>query len=180
MGKVANFRSNEQMMSPYAFTRGSRRMDKKSCYLDIGIPDLEQRETYEDSICDVFDIQAECDFEGSDIPKPSVPIEFKKEKRNHPMKMLKLIENQKFDGSWELTEKISQILGKLHDEIKTSATIQDVNVWTTALAIAFLRKYFMKQRDEWEMIEEKALNWLKTRDVEGKDVVQEAMTFLST
>ncbi|XP_062578026.1 von Willebrand factor A domain-containing protein 5A-like [Saccostrea cucullata] len=96
------------------------------------------------------------------------------------MKMIKLCENQKFDGSWELTEKISKILGKSQNEIKTSATIQDVNVWTTALAIAFLRKYFLEQRDEWEMIEEKAFNWLRTRDVEGKDVVQEAMNFLST
>ncbi|XP_062620575.1 von Willebrand factor A domain-containing protein 5A-like isoform X2 [Saccostrea cucullata] len=96
------------------------------------------------------------------------------------LKMLELIENQRFDGCWELTEKISEILNKSQDEIKSSTVIQDVSVWTTALAIAFLRKYFMEQRDEWEMIEEKALNWLKTRDVEGKDVVQEAMTFLST
>ncbi|XP_062590026.1 von Willebrand factor A domain-containing protein 5A-like, partial [Saccostrea cucullata] len=133
----------------------------------------------EESSSDEFDeeLHEECCFETPIIPKPSG---LKEEKRDQPMKMLKLIENQKFDGSWELTETISKILGKSQNEIKTSATIQDVNVWTTALAIAFLRKYFINQRDEWEMIEEKALKWLKTRNVEGKDVVQEATTFLST
>ncbi|XP_062616958.1 von Willebrand factor A domain-containing protein 5A-like isoform X2 [Saccostrea cucullata] len=159
-------------------------------FVDCEIPALDQK----DSLCvksdiheefyfegsGIPDIQAECYFGESEIPKPPEPYEFKKEKRDHPMKMIKLIEDQKFDGSWELTEEISKILGKSQNEIKTSATTQDVNVWTTALAIAFLRKYFMKQKHEWEMIEEKALNWLKTRDVEGKDVVQEAMNFLST
>jgi hypothetical protein len=53
-------------------------------------------------------------------------------------------------------------------------------VWATALAVAFLRKEFPDKKDEWEMIVEKALKWLKSRDVEGKDVVQDAMDILST
>ncbi|XP_061169722.1 von Willebrand factor A domain-containing protein 5A-like [Saccostrea echinata] len=114
------------------------------------------------------------------MPPKSRATDVARSKRDISSKMLDLIVNQKFNGSWELTDKLSQIFNKSRDEIKASAVVQDVSVWTTALGIAFLRKYFLKQREEWVIIEEKALNWLKTRDVEGKDVVQEAMKFLST
>lgn len=57
---------------------------------------------------------------------------------------------------------------------------KDLNVWTTAIIIAVFRKEFDQHKSEWKMIEEKALKWLKTKDLEGKDVVQEAMTFLTT
>lgn len=58
-------------------------------------------------------------------------------------------------------------------------TIQDIDIWATALAVAFLRKNFLKQREEWEIVEEKALKWLSTKTNEGKDVLQEASRFLS-
>ena len=56
--------------------------------------------------------------------------------------------------------------------------IQDMDVWVTAIVIAFFRKEFAQQKAEWNMIEEKALQWLKTKDLEGKDVIQEASGFL--
>ena len=54
-------------------------------------------------------------------------------------------------------------------------------LWTyiTAIVIAFFRKEFAQQEAEWIMIEEKALQWLKTKDLEGKDVIREASDFLS-
>jgi hypothetical protein len=57
--------------------------------------------------------------------------------------------------------------------------LQDTDVWATALAIAFLIKEFSDKKDEWEMIVEKAVNWLKSRDMEGRDIMQDAMDFLS-
>ena len=54
-----------------------------------------------------------------------------------------------------------------------------MDVWVTAIVITFFRKEFVQQKAEWIMIEEKALQWLKTKDLEGKDVIREASGFLS-
>ncbi|XP_061170037.1 von Willebrand factor A domain-containing protein 5A-like [Saccostrea echinata] len=192
MGKVTNFCSSifpikKKKTAVLSRSTNSPVMAMKSAQcslsaddmMDLDIPDLGDLNLESESAecsCDESDVLEELeDCEELENCEPE-----KQKEVDHLGKMLELIENQKFDGSWELTEKITKILDKSQDEIKTSAVVQDISVWTTALAIAFLRKYFLKQRDEWEMIEEKALNWLKTRDVEGKDVVQEAMTFLST
>ena len=48
------------------------------------------------------------------------------------------------------------------------------------MVVAFFRKQFAQQKAEWTMVEEKAENWLKTKDLEGKDVLHEALTFLSS
>ena len=53
-----------------------------------------------------------------------------------------------------------------------------MDVWVTAIVNEFFRKKFVKQKAEWNMIKEKALQWLKTKDLEGKDVIQEASGFL--
>lgn len=63
---------------------------------------------------------------------------------------------------------------------QTLFVFKDLDVWTTAIIIAVFRKEFDQHRSEWKLIEEKALKWLKTKDLEGEDVVQEAMTFLTT
>lgn len=94
--------------------------------------------------------------------------------------MVQLIEKQKFDGSWTLDESLCGILNTGLQKIKDAAVVKDLDVWTTAIIIAFFRKKFDQHKSEWKMIEEKALKWLKTKDLEGKDVVQEAMTFLTT
>lgn len=63
---------------------------------------------------------------------------------------------------------------------QTLFVFKDLDVWTTAIIIAVFRKEFDQYRSEWKLIEEKALKWLKTKDLEGEDVVQEARTFLTT
>lgn len=95
-------------------------------------------------------------------------------------KMVQLIEKQKFDGSWTLDEDLCRILNTGLQKIKDAAVVKDLEVWTTSIIIAVFRKEFDQHKSEWKMIEEKALKWLKTKDLEGKDVVQEAMTFLMT
>ena len=52
-----------------------------------------------------------------------------------------------------------------------------MNVWVTAIVNEFFRKEFVKQKAEWNMIEEKALQWLKTEDLEGKDVIKKHRVF---
>lgn len=65
------------------------------------------------------------------------------------------------------------------DNSFVSVTIQDIDIWATALAVAFLRKNFLEQREEWEMVEEKALKWLSIKTNDDKDVLQEASKILS-
>lgn len=104
-----------------------------------------------------------------------------KSAEGHPLsKMVQLIEKQKFDGSWTLDEGLCGILNTGLQKIKDAAVVKDLDVWTTAIIIAVFRKEFDQHRSEWKLIEEKALKWLKTKDLEGEDVVQEAMTFLTT
>ena len=54
-----------------------------------------------------------------------------------------------------------------------------MDVWVTAIVNEFFRNEFVKQEAEWSMIEKKALQWLKTKYLEGKGVIQEASVFLS-
>eukprot|EP00105_Crassostrea_gigas_P042431 XP_019926579.1 PREDICTED: von Willebrand factor A domain-containing protein 5A isoform X2 [Crassostrea gigas] len=93
--------------------------------------------------------------------------------------MMQLIEIQAFDGSWQLTDNFSKILGNTMEQLRRESPVADIDIWATALAVAFLRKNFLEQREEWEMVEEKALKWLSTKTNDGKDVLQEASKILS-
>ncbi|XP_078314780.1 von Willebrand factor A domain-containing protein 5A-like isoform X2 [Crassostrea virginica] len=94
--------------------------------------------------------------------------------------IVQLVNKQKFDGSWKIDEDLCRILGKPLDKIKKATVVKDIDVWVTAMVVAFFRKQFAQQKAEWTLVEEKAVNWLKTKDLEGKDVLHEALTFLSS
>ncbi|XP_048773308.1 von Willebrand factor A domain-containing protein 5A-like isoform X1 [Ostrea edulis] len=114
-----------------------------------------------------------------DMDEDDEPADVVKSTDDSIWKMMQLVKEQKFDGSWQL-DSLLKIIKKPEEEIKESAVVKDTDLWATALAIAFLRKELPDKKDEWEMLVEKALKWMKTRNAEGKDVVQEAMTFLLT
>lgn len=93
--------------------------------------------------------------------------------------MMQLLEIQAFDGSWQLTDNFSKILGNTMEQLRRESPVVDIDIWATALAVAFLRKNFLEQREEWEMVEEKALKWLIIKTNDDKDVLQEASKILS-
>ncbi|VUZ46091.1 unnamed protein product [Hymenolepis diminuta] len=72
-------------------------------------------------------------------------------------------ELQEFGGYWNLNEKTAKIfkvdLAKLTSSKPSEA--KDDKVWATVLVIAYLRAYMASKRDEWEMLTEKAIDWLK-------------------
>lgn len=43
-----------------------------------------------------------------------------------------------------------------------SLSVKDDNIWATVLVIAYLRVYENSKKDEWDLITEKAIDWLKT------------------
>lgn len=65
------------------------------------------------------------------------------------------------------------------EQLRRESPVADIDIWATALAVAFLRKNFLEQREEWEMVEEKALKWLSIKTNDDKDVLQEASKILS-
>uniref|UniRef100_K1Q7V6 von Willebrand factor A domain-containing protein 5A n=1 Tax=Magallana gigas TaxID=29159 RepID=K1Q7V6_MAGGI len=124
----------------------------------------------------LFDIQIQ-EFEGTKF----LELQIRKLKTDTCLSsvMMQLIEIQAFDGSWQLTDNFSKILGNTMEQLRRESPVADIDIWATALAVAFLRKNFLEQREEWEMVEEKALKWLSTKTNDGKDVLQEASKILS-
>nr|XP_056720365.1 von Willebrand factor A domain-containing protein 5A-like [Euleptes europaea] len=76
--------------------------------------------------------------------------------------LLSLVSLQNADGSWVLDANLASLLGLSEAEIASQAPAQvPPNVWATVLAILWLHSRTAKQRDEWELLEAKALNWLQ-------------------
>ena len=80
-------------------------------------------------------------------------------------KMHKVIDLQGFDGSWQVSDKLLELLGVSQDElVRLDLGIGSVGEnethKATALAIAWLKGKVPKEEDVWEMVVEKALGWL--------------------
>ncbi|XP_073467172.1 von Willebrand factor A domain-containing protein 5A-like [Aquarana catesbeiana] len=103
----------------------------------------------------VFDLDV---FEGMELmPSPPVP-------EGTPA-LVRLITVQNADGSWNLTSEISAVLGISEADIKTGNPDQnmEVSVWVTVLAVIWLHTTCVDQREEWELLEEKAIYWVKAK-----------------
>uniref|UniRef100_F6T0E2 von Willebrand factor A domain-containing protein 5A n=1 Tax=Monodelphis domestica TaxID=13616 RepID=F6T0E2_MONDO len=71
--------------------------------------------------------------------------------------LLQLISLQKADGSWELDEALTSVLG-----VSVQAALsKDVPSWATILAVLWLHSSFWGQREEWELLEKKAVAWIQ-------------------
>ncbi|XP_077334259.1 von Willebrand factor A domain-containing protein 5A-like [Lithobates pipiens] len=81
--------------------------------------------------------------------------------------LARLISLQNADGSWDLTPEISAVLGISKTDIKTVNPDQNmevsVSVWVTVLAVIWLHTICLDQREEWELLEGKAVSWISTK-----------------
>ncbi|XP_040191529.1 von Willebrand factor A domain-containing protein 5A-like [Rana temporaria] len=100
--------------------------------------------------------------------------------------LMRLIPLQNADGSWDLTPEISDVLGisetdikarnpdqvrigqSLEERIETlKKIIASVNVegsvWVTVLAVIWLHTNYLDQREEWELLERKAVSWVRAK-----------------
>lgn len=75
-------------------------------------------------------------------------------------KIHKIICLQKFDGSWDWTANLIDIIGVSSDARSSSGLGAENAVTAAALAIAFIRFRATDDEDSWELIIEKAMNWL--------------------
>ncbi|KAL8176326.1 UNVERIFIED_CONTAM: hypothetical protein K2H54_030977 [Gekko kuhli] len=89
-----------------------------------------------------------------------------KEKKTIPKKeespLMKLVSLQNADGSWVLSSNLASLLGLSKAKIISKTPKQVApNVWATVLALLRLHSSAAEQRDEWELLAAKALNWLQ-------------------
>lgn len=76
--------------------------------------------------------------------------------------MVQLISLQKANGSWELDEDLTKILGTKSKDIKAAnpAKHEDPSAWSTVLAVVWLHANGTDLKCEWELLERKAVAWL--------------------
>ncbi|XP_069069489.1 von Willebrand factor A domain-containing protein 5A isoform X1 [Pleurodeles waltl] len=79
--------------------------------------------------------------------------------------VLRLISLQNADGSWSLNADFASALGIREEELKANQPNKDINstVWATVLALIWLHSTGADRKDEWELLEWKALSWVKAK-----------------
>ncbi|XP_074071445.1 von Willebrand factor A domain-containing protein 5A-like isoform X2 [Macrotis lagotis] len=79
--------------------------------------------------------------------------------------LLQLISLQKADGSWELDEALASVLGVNVQNALAALPDQrkDVLRWATVLAVLWMHSFSWAERDEWELLERKAVAWIQSR-----------------
>ncbi|XP_068128247.1 von Willebrand factor A domain-containing protein 5A-like isoform X2 [Hyperolius riggenbachi] len=78
--------------------------------------------------------------------------------------LYRLIALQKADGSWNATADVAAILEIAEDFAdKRPDSNMEPSVWATVLAVIWLHHFCQDQREEWELLEGKAVSWVKSK-----------------
>ncbi|XP_063434776.1 von Willebrand factor A domain-containing protein 5A-like isoform X2 [Mytilus trossulus] len=75
--------------------------------------------------------------------------------------MMLLVSLQNFNGSWSSSLEIGNITLLKINLLDNEQYAE--NVWCTAIVIKFLQKFYPDLRDIWDMIQMKALQWIKSQ-----------------
>ncbi|KAM5185238.1 von Willebrand factor A domain-containing protein 5A [Callospermophilus lateralis] len=80
-------------------------------------------------------------------------------------KLMQLIDLQKANGSWDLNEDLTKILGVSLEDLLAAhpAQLVDLSGWATVLAVVWLHTHGKDQKMEWELLERKAVAWIHTQ-----------------
>ncbi|XP_025046933.1 von Willebrand factor A domain-containing protein 5A-like [Alligator sinensis] len=79
--------------------------------------------------------------------------------------LIKLVSLQNANGSWGLASSLASALGVSETDVKGKMPSEGVEpgVWATVLAVVWLHSRSAAQREEWELLEIKAVGWLRSR-----------------
>ncbi|XP_067388362.1 von Willebrand factor A domain-containing protein 5A-like [Emydura macquarii macquarii] len=79
--------------------------------------------------------------------------------------LLRLVSLQNADGSWDLGPRLAAALGVSEADARGRMPSEDVapGVWATVLAVVWLHGRAVGQREEWELLEAKAVGWVRGR-----------------
>ncbi|KAM9764342.1 von Willebrand factor A domain-containing protein 5A isoform 1-T2 [Dama dama] len=77
--------------------------------------------------------------------------------------LVELISLQKADGSWDLNEGLALVLGMKLEDIQAALPDKDANSssWATVLAVLWLHDNAKDMECEWELLERKAVAWIR-------------------
>ncbi|XP_067835453.1 von Willebrand factor A domain-containing protein 5A-like isoform X2 [Heptranchias perlo] len=77
--------------------------------------------------------------------------------------VMKLISLQNANGSWHLDGSLETLLGLKSKEIRQRIPRQDIDqtLWVTVLAVIWLHTFGADTKDEWELLVEKSVSWIK-------------------
>ncbi|KAH0792825.1 von Willebrand factor type A domain containing protein [Histomonas meleagridis] len=99
----------------------------------------------------------------------------KYENEKNSFDFMDIVKLQQIEGYWEKNQKILEFAGL--QEYPTLTEIKNCEgmdrVISTVLAVAVLRKKALEKRDSWQLIETKALNWLKgiNNDINWDEII---------
>nr|XP_032640712.1 von Willebrand factor A domain-containing protein 5A-like [Chelonoidis abingdonii] len=103
--------------------------------------------------------------EGSKSCKHGTPPETAPQEEGAPEEspLLRLVSLQNADGSWDLDSRLAASLGVSETDARGRMPSKDVppSVWATVLAVVWLHGRAAGQRDEWELLEAKAVGWVR-------------------
>ena len=84
----------------------------------------------------------------------------------HASPLQTLIELQTFEGYWNLTIQLCKATGVDKANLKVDGSTQE-NAMATALAVKYLESKLASEKDSWELVVEKAKNWMKMNGYAG-------------
>uniref|UniRef100_A0A8C5WZ30 von Willebrand factor A domain-containing protein 5A-like n=1 Tax=Laticauda laticaudata TaxID=8630 RepID=A0A8C5WZ30_LATLA len=120
------------------------------------------------SLGSVFNVRAkrcavpQMEFEVRKSPHPANVLNSSRSRTKEEESLLKLVSLQNADGSWPHGPALATILDLSEAEISDKApTHVTPNIWATVLAILWLHLNAAEKRDEWELLEGKAVHWLQ-------------------
>lgn len=93
-----------------------------------------------------------------------------------------ILDFQKFNGSFvSVPDKFMKILKKIPDMVSSLGISKDEQkiVWATLICIALLRKTHSNSKSDWQMLEQKALKFLKNQGLATiKESISEALKLI--
>ncbi|XP_046541616.1 von Willebrand factor A domain-containing protein 5A isoform X3 [Equus quagga] len=77
--------------------------------------------------------------------------------------LVQLISLQKANGSWDLNEGLAVVLGMSLEDVLAALPLKNVDSssWATVLAVLWLHTYNKDLQYEWELLERKAVAWIR-------------------
>ena len=149
-------------------TAGEHTKEKRAIHaprkviLPLGSPGASDGSRKEDE-CDADDQYARSASPSFDSAAEEVGVPPKPEARMHD-----LISKQQFAGNWVWSAELLRLLELTEDKAQTSWK-QDFcskDVWITLLVIAYFRKSFADEQETWELIIDKAREWVTEQGVD--------------
>ncbi|WAQ96449.1 VMA5A-like protein [Mya arenaria] len=91
--------------------------------------------------------------------------------------MMNVITLQKLGGNWSNTTQLASLLQIPEDMLKSTDINEDCDVLATLIVLSWLRSKYAHRKEEWQMIETKALAWLGQQSL--KKPVEELLTLVA-